>query len=118
MALEHGHRVLRLPPYHCIFNPIEKIWGIAKQYYNKHVGSDGSGMVKCLEMWQKALDVVTPQMWENTVEDTNKIIVEWWNREIGFDREDVAPLIINLGPPGESSDEDDYDDDSDLATEL
>ena len=26
MALEQGFVVLRLPPYHCIFNPIELIW--------------------------------------------------------------------------------------------
>jgi hypothetical protein len=23
MAKAHGHTVLRLPPYHCVFNPIE-----------------------------------------------------------------------------------------------
>lgn len=27
---EHGHVVLRLPPYHPELNPIEKIWGIVK----------------------------------------------------------------------------------------
>ncbi|KAF2902615.1 hypothetical protein ILUMI_03572 [Ignelater luminosus] len=27
MALEHGHVVVRLPPYYCIFNPIENFWG-------------------------------------------------------------------------------------------
>lgn len=96
MALEHGHIVLRLAPYHCIFNPIEKIWGIAKQYYNKAIGEDGWGREKCLQTWQEAIHAVTPQMWENTVEDTNRIIMEWWHREVGFDREDVAPLIINL----------------------
>ena len=26
MALEQGFVVVRLPPYHCIFNPIELIW--------------------------------------------------------------------------------------------
>lgn len=27
---DHGHTVIRLPPYHCDFNPIEIIWGIGK----------------------------------------------------------------------------------------
>lgn len=27
---DHGHTVVRLPPYHCDLNPIELIWGIAK----------------------------------------------------------------------------------------
>lgn len=26
MLKEHGHEVLRLPPYHCDLNPIELIW--------------------------------------------------------------------------------------------
>ncbi|XP_031354758.1 uncharacterized protein LOC116179183 [Photinus pyralis] len=25
LALQHGHRVLRLPPYHCEYNPIEMV---------------------------------------------------------------------------------------------
>lgn len=31
MAEEHGHRVLRLPPYHCQLNPIELIWAQVKR---------------------------------------------------------------------------------------
>ncbi|XP_031333452.1 uncharacterized protein LOC116163580 [Photinus pyralis] len=27
LALQHGHRVLRLPPYHCEYNPIEMVYG-------------------------------------------------------------------------------------------
>jgi len=30
LAVRHGHTVLRLPPYFCIFNPIELLWGIIK----------------------------------------------------------------------------------------
>ena len=30
LALEHGFDVLRLPPYHCTFNPIELIWAAIK----------------------------------------------------------------------------------------
>ncbi|KAL3288599.1 hypothetical protein HHI36_003037 [Cryptolaemus montrouzieri] len=41
LAAEYGHEVLRPPPYHCIFNPIENIWGITKNYYRDHVGRKG-----------------------------------------------------------------------------
>jgi hypothetical protein len=34
-----NHTVLRLPPYHCIFNPKENIWGIAS-FYSKHIGQE------------------------------------------------------------------------------
>jgi len=30
LLTEHGHRVIRLPPYHPDLNPIEKIWGIVR----------------------------------------------------------------------------------------
>jgi hypothetical protein len=30
LLAEHGHMVIRLPPYHPDLNPIEKIWGIVK----------------------------------------------------------------------------------------
>lgn len=30
-----GHQVLRLSPYHCIFNPIELIWAQSKTFFNK-----------------------------------------------------------------------------------
>lgn len=29
---EHGHTVLRLPPYHPDFNPIENVWSQLKGY--------------------------------------------------------------------------------------
>jgi transposase len=32
---EAGHEVLRLPPYHCMFNPIEMVWSQSKRLYDK-----------------------------------------------------------------------------------
>lgn len=96
LAHKYGHSVLRLPPYHCIFNPIENVWGITKEYYNKHIGRDGNGAAKALDMWKEALDKVTPQIWKNAIQHAEKEIQTWWDREIVFDREDVQPLIINI----------------------
>lgn len=31
MAKSQGHEVLRLPPYHCMFNPIELLWAYQKR---------------------------------------------------------------------------------------
>ncbi|XP_050308995.1 uncharacterized protein LOC126745273 [Anthonomus grandis grandis] len=33
---EHGHKVLRLPPYHPELNPIEKIWALVKNGVAAH----------------------------------------------------------------------------------
>ena len=30
LIMKYGHQPLRLPPYHCQFNPIELLWGIIK----------------------------------------------------------------------------------------
>ncbi|CAG9830457.1 unnamed protein product [Diabrotica balteata] len=65
----YGHQVLRLPPYHCQFNPIEYIWGIAKQYDN-HIGPNGYSDDAVRETWRKALSIVTPEVWCNFAPQT------------------------------------------------
>ena len=32
MALDDGYSVLRLTPYHCVFNPIEMVWSKLKHH--------------------------------------------------------------------------------------
>lgn len=32
LATSKGHQILRLPPYYCIFNPCELLWGLLKEY--------------------------------------------------------------------------------------
>jgi transposase len=31
LANERGHQVIRLPPYHCHYNPIEMVWAQVKR---------------------------------------------------------------------------------------
>lgn len=108
LAEQYGHKVLRLPPYHCVFNPIELVWGITKNYYNRHMGRDGNTQDACLKMWQEALETVTPEMWKNSIRHTEDIINDWYNREQVMDRDEVLPLIINVD--GDSSDSSDFSD--------
>lgn len=81
---------------HCLFNPIENIWGITKTYYNRHVGRDGESAEHALAMWEEAVNTITPGVWANTIRNTEQTIIKWWERELLFDRDEVAPLIINL----------------------
>lgn len=106
MANKYGHKVLRLPPYHCMFNPIEHIWGIAKNYYNRHNGRDGSTEIACLNMWKESLDTVTPEMWKNSVRHTEEEIRKWYEREHVLDRLNVQPIIINLDSDSSDSESD------------
>lgn len=103
LAERYGHKVLRLPPYHCVFNPIEHVWGLTKNYYNRHIGRDGTTETSCLNMWDEALTTVTPEVWKNCIRHTEDEISKWYERENLFDREEILPIIIT----------DDGDDDSD-----
>jgi transposase len=109
MAYSYVHKVLRLPPYHCQFNPIELIWGITKNYYDRHIGRDGYAENNVVEMWEEALRQITPEMWRNSVRHTEDKIKEWWDREQLLE-DHVQPLIF-VANTGESSSEFDSDDD-------
>ncbi|CAH1983599.1 unnamed protein product [Acanthoscelides obtectus] len=101
---EHGHEVLRLPPYHCQFNAIELIWAQAKQYYDTHIGEEGYGADKVLGMWQKALENCTPDRWASVVTHTEGVIDAWYNRQRILDN--VPEVIITINGDDSSSDED------------
>lgn len=106
LAEQYGHKVLRLPPYHCIFNPIEHIWGIAKNHYNRHIGRDGNKEIDCINMWREALHNITSEMWKNTIGHTEKEIKKWYDRERILDRQDIVPIIFDINNSSDSSDVD------------
>ncbi|KAF2885020.1 hypothetical protein ILUMI_21136 [Ignelater luminosus] len=93
-------------PYEDNAMNIESVWDIANTYYNKHIGRDGGGMAKAVAMWKEALEQITPATWQNCISHTKKIITEWWEREVCFDKEDVKTLIINLNDDSSSDDDD------------
>ncbi|XP_028132054.2 uncharacterized protein LOC114327584 [Diabrotica virgifera virgifera] len=109
LAEQYGHKILRLPPYHCIWNAIELIWGTAKTYYNKHVGRDGYKECDALKMWKEALQTITPQKWQNCIRHTENIIKQWYDRERIIDRQEILPIIINLDGDSDSSSDMDSD---------
>jgi hypothetical protein len=72
--------------------------GITESYYNNHVGRHGNGTQNALAMWEEALNRITPATWANTVRHTETRVREWYEyeREFLFDRDEVAPLIIQV----------------------
>lgn len=92
LASKYGHKVLRLPPYHCQYNAIEMVWGISKNYYDNHIVLTECRDEEVLQTWKDALNLVTPKMWENCIIKTNQIIREALTLEHLVD--DVRPLII------------------------
>ena len=49
-----GHRCVFIPKYHCELNPIERVWGHAKQYTRRHYDYTFAGLEKTID---PALDV-------------------------------------------------------------
>lgn len=43
-----GHRCIFIPMYHCELNPIERVWGHAKQYTWKHCDYTFAGLEKTI----------------------------------------------------------------------
>lgn len=101
----NGHLVLRLPPYNCQYNPIELAWGFLKTYYNKHIpSSTGSKIEKVKQMWLKAIDNFTPQMWSNSVRHCEQLILEDWKKLMGnAPIQDLPPFIIQLADSDDES---------------
>jgi len=51
----HGHTVLRLPPYHCILNPIEMLWSYQKRLVRSQstVRTAKEALTLCKERFQQ-----------------------------------------------------------------
>ncbi|KAJ3661538.1 hypothetical protein Zmor_005931 [Zophobas morio] len=94
-----GHDVLRLPPYHCIFNPIEMVWSQTKRFYDEDVLKSKNP----LDAWNRALQNVTPEQWKSYVKHTENIIKTYWDKE-KFVK--VNKIIINLNVETDESDSD------------
>lgn len=105
LAREKGHVIIRLPPYHCHFNPIELVWAQVKG----HVARENKkfNLTEITRLTDEGLELVTADEWKKVVAHTKKVIEEAWNQE-GLMEDAVERLIItNAG--GDSSSDDDYD---------
>ena len=56
MIAARGHRCIFIPKYHCELNPIERVWGHAKQYTRSHCDYTFAGLERTIE---PALDTVS-----------------------------------------------------------
>jgi transposase len=90
--------VLRLPPYHCHYNPIEMVWGFCKTYYNKHLPLQRSRKSEVIKnLWSTALSLYTQEMWTRSVEHCERIIDKDWEKLMGnLSFHDIPPVVISL----------------------
>lgn len=100
LAEEMGHTVLRLPPYYCLFNPIEHMWHQLKSNVrSQNVSPTLSGSV--VELIRKCVDDISPESWKNSV----RHVINVENSYVTLNHI-IKPIVIN------------FDEDSDSETEL
>lgn len=111
MAAEHGHTVLRIPPYHCQYNAIELIWAQVKGYAARINTTSPFTANKMLELLKNACENVPPHNWASVVDKTKKEIMSDWDRDVAFDNLPMHSLIISV--TGDTSDDDADSDETD-----
>lgn len=81
----NGFEILQLPPYHPELNPIEKIWGILKNYVaNKNVEQNLSSIMALIN---ERLEMIDQTIWANTcrhIEDIEKQYSQFFDMDNEF----------------------------------
>mgnify|MGYP005985697133 FL=1 len=91
LLIANGYSVLRLPPYHCQYNPIELMWGYCKTYYNRRINSL-SGKDRTSALWSTALNDCDNGMWRNAIKHCEDLIDQDWKNEWAIFQSTIFPL--------------------------
>ncbi|XP_022172706.1 uncharacterized protein LOC111035407 [Myzus persicae] len=108
LTLQMGHEVVRLPPYHCQYDPIELIWAQVKGEVAKKNSTFKMADVEVLV--NNALGEITKEAWKKCGEHCSKLQDADFVKEVLKD-EMLEPIILSINPDESSTDEDENDDD-------
>ena len=105
LAEEHGHKILRLPPYHSELNPIEYIWANIKGHVARSNVSFTMTKVKTLfeEGHQR---VQESSAWAQAVSHVIKDEDIFWQQDGLGNQSPASPFIINTGDDTPNSSQD------------
>lgn len=104
IALQMGHEVVRLPPYHCQYNPIELIWAQVKGEVAKNNSTFEIDDVE--KLLNDALDSVTVDNWKKCTDHCHNLQEEDFMKE-GLRDEILTPIILTINPDDRSDSESD-----------
>ena len=90
IALEMGHEVIRLPAYHCQYNPIEMIWAKVKGEV-----AELNNTFRLADVERLTNDRVTREDWESRVAHVEKLQEDDFEKEVARD-DTIESVIINL----------------------
>ncbi|GAU89377.1 hypothetical protein RvY_01932 [Ramazzottius varieornatus] len=118
LKTEEGIETVRLPPYHCDFNPIEKCWARRKGYVAKQ--NTTRKLPDLIKLWEESADIFKPEDFPKLFAYCIKLEDDYWDIDTKEDRieavgdeqadEDVAEEGGDLEPLDQ-----DLDDDNDPA---
>lgn len=121
IAEKNGHKIIRLPPYHCQFNAIELIWA---QIKGKVAGRTKDFTIsEVCRLLREAVQEITPNDWQKAVRHTIAEINSAFANE-GLTENAVDELIIRIRSGSSSSDDEsesyssEDDDDSEMEMEM
>lgn len=100
---QHGHDVLRLPPYHPDFNPIENIWSQIKGHVSKRNIDMNMGTVK--KLIEEKINMIGPDEWKKVCDHAIKCENEYRSQEHSMD-DHIDRIVINVNESTDESDED------------
>lgn len=109
MLESHGHKVARLPPYHCELNAIEFMWSLVKRRVaSKNVGQEAGNIVKLTE---EAFQSITAEDWQKQCEHVRRVEENFCARDGCMDAE-MDRFIIELNDESDTESDSSYDDTS------
>lgn len=99
LAEQMGHTVLRLPPYHCIFNPIEHLWHQVKSNVRAEnvTPTLSPSVINCIK---NVINNIPVESWKNSVQHIVKIEDSYISIQ-----NNIEPIVINLNDDSESETE-------------
>lgn len=99
MARARNHMVLRLPPYHCEFNPIELIWAQIKGEVARN--NTTFKMKDLYPLFEEAVRNVSAENWKNAIRHAQSEEDKMWQVDITMEVL-VEPLVIHVGDDSSS----------------
>lgn len=101
MAKSYNCVVLRLPPYFCIFNPIELIWSDLKRGIRKFNNNPESSPA-VIDIIRKQVDSITTEKWQNCIKHVANV-------ELSYQTIPNVNIVINVNNPDSESSSSDSD---------
>ncbi|KAJ4449810.1 hypothetical protein ANN_01216 [Periplaneta americana] len=116
ISAELGHEVIRLPPYHCQYNPAELIWAqVKKEVANENTYFRLSN-VEQLGLLHEALDKVSVDNWRKCVQHAERLQEEDFLKE-GLRDNVLESIIVTLTDSSESDGSADTDEEEEAERE-